>query len=48
MPSRRQPRHWSDEEKARLVAEAFSPGPNVSAIARCRGLEPSQLYCVAS
>ena len=25
-PSRRSPRHWSDDEKARLVAEAFSPG----------------------
>ena len=42
--SRRKPRHRSDEEKARLVAEAFSPGGNVSAIARSEGLDPSQLY----
>ena len=42
--SRRKPRHRSDEEKARLVAEAFSPGANVSAIARSEGLDPSQLY----
>ncbi|MER8752605.1 transposase [Mesorhizobium sp. M1050] len=34
----------SDEEKARLVAEAFSPGGNVSAVARSEGLDPSQLY----
>ena len=30
-PSRRSPRHWSDDEKARLVAEAFSPGGTVAA-----------------
>lgn len=42
--SRRKPRHWTDEEKARLVAEALSPGANVSAIARSQGLDPSQLY----
>jgi transposase len=42
--SRRKPRHWSDEEKAQLVAEALSPGANVSAIARSQGLDPSQLY----
>ncbi|PND18644.1 IS66 family insertion sequence hypothetical protein [Ensifer sp. MMN_5] len=42
--SRRKPRHWSDEEKAKLVAEALSPGANVSAIARSQGLDPSQLY----
>ncbi|WP_258600164.1 transposase [Mesorhizobium sp. AR10] len=44
VPSRRKPRHRSDEEKARLVAEAFSPGGNVSAVARSEGLDPSQLY----
>lgn len=44
VPSRRKPRHRSDEEKARLVAEAFSPGRNVSAVARSEGLDPSQLY----
>lgn len=44
VPSRRKPRHRSDEEKARLVTEAFSPGGNVSAVARSEGLDPSQLY----
>ena len=44
VPSRRKPRHRSDEEKARLVAEAFSPRRNVSAVARSEGLDPSQLY----
>ncbi|WP_245446311.1 transposase [Metarhizobium album] len=33
-PSRRSPRHWSDDEKARLVAEAFSPGGTVAEVAR--------------
>ena len=42
--SRRKPRRWSDEEKARLVAEALAPGANVSAIARSQRLDPSQLY----
>ena len=42
--ARRKPRHWSEEEKAQLVAEALSPGANVSAIARSQGLDPSQLY----
>ena len=44
MRSRRKLRHWPDEEKARLVAEAFSPGSSVSALARSHGLDPSQLY----
>jgi transposase len=42
--SRRKPRLRSDEDKARLVAGAFSPGGNVSATARSEGLDPSQLY----
>jgi transposase-like protein len=42
--SRRKLRHWSDEDKARLVAEALAPGSNVSAIARSHGLDPSQVY----
>lgn len=42
--TRRKPRQWSDAEKARLVAETFLPGANVSAIARSQGLDPSQLY----
>ncbi|RWI37110.1 MAG: transposase [Mesorhizobium sp.] len=44
LKSRRNPRHWSDEDKARLVAEASAPGSNVSAIARSHGLDPSQVY----
>lgn len=40
VPSRRKPRHRSDEEKARLVAEAFSPGGNVSVVARSEGWTP--------
>lgn len=42
--SRRKPRDWPDEEKARLVSETLLPGSNVSAIARSQGLDPSQLY----
>jgi transposase len=42
--SRRKLRRWSDEEKAQLIAEAFAPGANVSAIARSHGLDPSQVY----
>jgi transposase len=42
--TRRKPRDWSDDAKARLIAEALLPGANVSAIARAAGLDPSQLY----
>lgn len=42
--TRRKPREWSDDDKARLIAEALLPGANVSAIARAAGLDPSQLY----
>ena len=41
---RRKPRDWSDDEKARLVAETLLPGANVSGIARSAGVDPSQLY----
>lgn len=41
---RRPPRHWSDDEKARLVAEAFSPGSTVAEVARAYELDVSQLY----
>jgi len=44
VPSRRAPRHWSDEEKARLVAEAFSPGGTVAGVARSYDLDVSQLF----
>ncbi|TMJ81947.1 MAG: transposase [Alphaproteobacteria bacterium] len=37
-------RTWSREEKDRIVGETFAPGANVSAIARCHGLDPSQLF----
>ena len=37
-------RSWSDDEKARIVGEALAPGANVSAIARCNGMDPSQLF----
>jgi transposase len=42
--SRRAPRDWSDDDKARLVSETLLPGANTSAIARAAGLDPSQLY----
>ncbi len=41
---RRKPRDWSEDEKARLVAETLPPGANVSAVARSAGVDPSQLY----
>jgi transposase len=37
-------RHWSDEFKAGVVAEACVPGASVSAIARRVGIHPSQLF----
>jgi transposase len=37
-------RRWSDEFKARAVAEAFEPGASVSAIAHRIGIHPSQLF----
>lgn len=37
-------RQWTDEAKARLVAETLVPGANVSAIARGAGIAPSQLF----
>lgn len=37
-------RQWSEEAKARLVAETLVPGANVSAIAREAGMAPSQLF----
>jgi len=37
-------RRWSDEEKARIVAESFAPGTKVLALCRRHGLSPNQLY----
>lgn len=37
-------RHWSEEEKVRIVGETFAPGANVSAIARAHEMDPSQLF----
>jgi len=37
-------RQWTEEAKARLVAETLVPGANVSAIAREAGMAPSQLF----
>jgi transposase len=41
-PERR--RRWSDEEKARLVAEIVVPGAKVAEIARRHGISRSLLY----
>ncbi|MER8480874.1 transposase [Mesorhizobium sp. M1163] len=37
-------RQWSEEAKARLVAETLVPGANISAIARGVGIASSQLF----
>lgn len=37
-------RRWSDEEKARLVAETFVPGAVVAHVARRHGVAESCLY----
>lgn len=41
-PERR--RHWSDEAKARIVAESVVPGAMVSQVARRHDVLPSQIY----
>jgi transposase len=41
-PERR--RHWSDEAKARIVAESVLPGAMVSQVARRHDVLPSQIY----
>ena len=37
-------RTWSDEDKARIVAEIVASGESVSAVARRHGLSPHQLF----
>ena len=37
-------RHWTDEEKAWIVAESLDPATTVSAVARRYGLHVSQLF----
>ena len=37
-------RRWTDEEKARIVAESLNPATTVSAVARRYGLHASQLF----
>lgn len=37
-------RRWSLAEKLAMVAEANSPTTNASAVARCHGVKPAQLY----
>ncbi len=37
-------RRWSDEDRARIVAESFEPGVPVSWVARRHDLSPSQLF----
>ena len=37
-------RRWSDDEKRRLVSEAFAPGATVSHVARQRGVATSCLF----
>src|SRR3954463_4152775 len=37
-------RKWSDEDKARIVAEIVTSGDSVCAVARRHGLSPQQLF----
>src|SRR6476646_10172484 len=37
-------RKWSDEDKARIVAEIVSSGDSVCSVARRHGLSPQQLF----
>jgi transposase len=37
-------RHWSPEDKARILAEASMPGVVVSEVARRHGLRPQQVF----
>ncbi len=37
-------RRWSDDERARILAESFEPGANVSAVARRHGVHGGLLH----
>ncbi|WP_245332022.1 transposase [Bradyrhizobium sp. NAS80.1] len=37
-------RKWSDEDKARIVAEIVASGDSVCSVARRHGLSPQQLF----
>ena len=37
-------RRWSEDDKVRIVVESFTPGANVSEVARRNGLSPQQLF----
>lgn len=37
-------RKWSDEDKARIVAEIVTSGDSVCSVARRHGLSPQQLF----
>ena len=37
-------RRWTDEDKARIVAESLAPATTASAVARRHGLHASQLF----
>ena len=37
-------RDWSDDDKARIVAESYEPGASVSEVARRHALSPQQLF----
>ena len=37
-------RHYSAEEKARIVRESLDPGASVSTVARANGIAPNLLY----
>jgi transposase len=37
-------RRWSSDDKVRIVVESFTPGANVSDVARRHGMSPQQLF----
>ena len=37
-------RHWSTEQKLRIIEESFEPGETVSSAARRHGVAPNLLY----